>query len=173
MTKDKLREGLNYFRAYYINFKALNEHFELDKPFKEKSETAINAINIWYDVLKDIDDESFDILIKDYSLNNDFPPNNPKQLLDHFNKMVKTVYEEIANELWNEEKKYIVSDMNSYSIDLARMYSNSSGIKKELVNARIEKKISNFNFYSVEFYLTETYGKTLTFKNKKVKRNDK
>jgi len=69
MTKEKFRKAITYLNnAYPGTFK-----------FEPKNEIMVN---IWYDLLKDFDDEQFVDTLKDYAKHNTFAPNSAAALIE-------------------------------------------------------------------------------------------
>jgi len=69
MKKEKFIHALKYLQACY------QSTFKLD--FKDEY-----ALSVWYDILKDFNEEQFIETLKDYAKHNVYAPNSPAHLID-------------------------------------------------------------------------------------------
>jgi len=83
LSKKMFVYGMEYLNAYYTLLK-----IDLDNPIVQK---------IWYDIFGNFNDNDFQDLIKNYCMNNIYPPQSPSHILE----LVKTTL--LNNELSEDE----------------------------------------------------------------------
>ena len=70
MTKTIFSTQLAMLNKYYINFK-----FDINDDM---------MVRVWYEALKQFDDETFKLIIMEYCTNNIYPPQSPTHLIEHY-----------------------------------------------------------------------------------------
>ena len=96
MTEKSFINGMNYLKSAYINWA-----FDMNSQMQ---------IRVWYDAIKQLNDEEFIGIVKEFIGKNKFPPQSPVELLD---VKVSNNYELSVDEAWNKA----VRAMNEYSFD--------------------------------------------------------
>lgn len=76
MTQEEFLQGLSYLKAYYQNW-----NFNFQESF---------VLGIWYENLKHLDMDSYQEVIKNYCINNRFPPQSPFDILEMIPKEYST-----------------------------------------------------------------------------------
>lgn len=67
-----------------VRFIKAMEYITLAYPNSKIEVDNTSMMNVWYDVLKDFDDESFTMLLKDFVKNNQFPPQSPAHIIAYY-----------------------------------------------------------------------------------------
>lgn len=83
--KQELKDFLKiifYLKDAYINFDF--DIFDKDKPSEPSS-----RLNLWYNMLKHIDNKTLEYVVYDYIKSNIYPPSSPASLLEHYRKIYK------------------------------------------------------------------------------------
>ena len=146
MNKLTFVKCIEYLNAYYVNLK-----LDIDNKLVQQ---------VWFETLKEIDDASFELLVRDYSKNNIFPPQSPTHLLEHFKKMTDAYVIKIGNELRIFESNYRVhsKDNMSFHIDYEKAI-------KEAPSPDIRDLLLGFKSGKIKNYKPETIREYLSTKN--------
>lgn len=103
LSKEKFLQGMTYLKAIYLNF-ALDTTNQM-------------AMNVWYGELKEIDDEVFIAILKQYTKSKQFPPQSPYDILN----TIETYQDE--HKAWETILSVIKKSFNNSSF-LTTMYKD-------------------------------------------------
>lgn len=141
MKKVNFAKGIERLNAYYVNFKV-----DLDNQL---------VLEVWYEALKYIDDESFDKLIKDYCIKNVYAPQSPTHLIEWFDKLVDAYLVDLATKTQSLENKHIEYVSGTmFQINYNKAIENETDpVIIELLMARKNGKIKYLKTPDIERYL--------------------
>lgn len=149
LSENGFKIGIEALSTYYMSFKFWQEDFKEQVELRKK---------LWYDFLKHISDDEFDLLITDYCKNNVYPPQSPTHLLQHYNALidleVEKTYQEIIRLIDKHDKIEMVDNERRMITDWESVINEATNYAKRVIIAYKERLIKNYDKDTIKDFLS-------------------